>query len=59
MSDPKVCRHAHGEYSDDYRRCLDCEMEWVRLGAEWFPVEGWIQLSTKFLEDECKGKAHE
>ena len=45
----KVCPHAHGEYSDDYRRCLDCGRDWVRIGMDWFEVEAWVRVSTKLL----------
>ncbi len=47
----KSCPHEHGEYSDDYRHCRDCGMEWVRINREWFPVEMWVRLSTKFIDD--------
>ncbi len=26
-------------------------MEWVRINREWFPVEMWVRLSTKFIDD--------
>ncbi len=48
----KVCRHKRGEYSDDYRRCLDCGRDWVRIGADWFEVEMWVQVSTELLEGQ-------
>lgn len=48
------CQHARGEHCDDYRHCLDCGMEWVRIGVEWFPVEGWVRLDVRFLADEAK-----
>lgn len=47
----KDCRHAHGEYSDDYRHCLDCGMEWVYISPDWFPVIGWLRMDKRFLGD--------
>jgi hypothetical protein len=46
-----ACKHAHGEYGDDYRRCTDCGREWVLISGEWFQVEAWVRISTALLAE--------
>lgn len=46
------CRHAHGEHNDDYRHCLDCGREWVRIGPDWFEVELWVRVSPALLRED-------
>lgn len=46
-----TCVHERGEYSDDYQHCLDCGMEWVRIGASWFVVEAWVRISAEMLTE--------
>jgi len=46
-----ACTHQHGEYTDDYRRCTDCGMEWMLLGDAWFEIESWLRLSEKFFDE--------
>ncbi len=43
------CPHAHGEHNEDYRHCTDCGMEWTRIGADWFVIDGWLSIDMKFL----------
>lgn len=45
------CLHKRGEHSEEYRRCLDCGREWLRLGDAWMPIEGWIRISADFLSE--------
>lgn len=51
MSAAAPCQHAHGEHNDTYRHCLDCGREWVLISGEWFPVEAWVRLSAKLVEE--------
>ncbi len=48
---PKECPHAHGEYADGYRHCVDCGTEWIYIGSAWFPVIGWLRMSKTFFHE--------
>ena len=53
-----ACPHARGEYSDDYRHCLDCGREWTLIGDAWFEIEAWVRISDAFLvgEDDARSE---
>jgi hypothetical protein len=45
------CQHVRGEHNDEYRHCLDCGQEWVRIGEAWFVVDLWLRVSTALLSE--------